>query len=74
MILQHPPLYDPEASKQQEHQRVQVDFKSPEDEPDAHQFIIRRDEIGSLELIDAFNPKKEEEKNVRFLSCIATRY
>lgn len=64
MILQHPPLYDPEASKQQEHQRVQVDFKTPEEEPDAHQFIIRREEIGSLELIDNFSPEAEE-KQVR---------
>lgn len=62
MILHHPPLYDPEASKQQEHQRVQVDFKDADDEPDAHQFIIRRDEIGSLELIDAFKPEAEDRK------------
>ena len=63
MLLTHPPLYDPEASKQQEHQQVQVDFKtSEEEEEDAHCFIIRKDQIGSLELLDSFQPDKEKQK------------
>lgn len=62
VILHHPPLYDPDASKQQEQQRVQVDFKSAQDEPDAHQFIIRREEIGSLELLGSFTPDSEEKR------------
>ena len=62
VLLPYPPLYDPEASKQQEHQRVQVDFKTPEDEPDAHRFIIRKDQIGSLELLDSFKPNTEGQK------------
>ena len=62
VLLPYPPLYDPEASKQQEHQRVQVDFKSVEDEPDAHRFIIRRDQIGSLELINSFQPDDKDQK------------
>lgn len=63
VLLSFPPLYDPEASKQQEHQRVQVDFQSAQEEPpDAHRFIIRRDQIGSLELLDSFKPDREEQK------------
>ena len=56
-LLQYPPLYDPDASKQQEHQKVQVDFKSKQEEDDANKFIIHRDQIGSLELIDSFKPE-----------------
>ena len=63
VLLPYPPLYDPEASQQQEHQRVQVDFKPPDDEPDANCFIIRRDHIGSMELLDSFT--QDEDRKVR---------
>ena len=61
-ILQYPPLYDPDASKQQEHQKVQVDFKSKQEEEDANRFIIHREQIGSLELIESFKPEEETKK------------
>lgn len=62
VILQHPPLYDPEASKQQELQKVEVDFKPPDQEDDPQGYVIRRDQIGSLELIDSLNLKEDDEK------------
>lgn len=60
VLLPFPPLYDPEASKQQEHQRVLVDFKTPDEEPDAHRYIVNRDQIGSLELLSSFQPDQEQ--------------
>lgn len=62
VILQFPPLYDPEASRQKELQRVQIDFKAPEEEPDsAQRFIYRRDHTGSIEVLDSKGPGMEEE-------------
>ena len=63
MILPYPPNYNPDASKQQEHQQVQVNFTAPDREPDAHRFIICRDRAGSYEVLDSLPP--EEKKTVR---------
>lgn len=62
IILPYPPLYDPAASKQQEHQTVEVDFKSKQEEDDVNRYIINRDQIGSLELVDSFKPEEETKK------------
>ena len=61
-MLAYPPLYDPEASKQQEHQKVQVDFKATDNTPDAHRFIIRRERVGSYEVLDSLKTSQIEDK------------
>ena len=58
-LLRKPPVQG-EDTDQQEHQKVQIEFKSLEEEPEAHRFIIHRDSTGSYEVVDRFHPDPDE--------------
>ena len=43
---------------------MQIDFKTQDQEPKAHRFVIHRDSTGSYELVDKLNPDDLVEERV----------